>query len=48
MWRAVGQGRDSAGHGMGGADGGEVAEGSCFLCVVLLAGGGETICLVKL
>jgi hypothetical protein len=28
MWRAVGQGRESAGHGMGGLDRGEVAEGS--------------------
>jgi len=47
MWRAVGQGRDSAGHGMGGLDRGEVAEGNCFLYVVLFAcrGGKQYVCV---
>jgi hypothetical protein len=48
MWRAFGQGRDSAGHGMGGLDRGEVAEGNCFLYVILFACRRKTVCLVKL
>ena len=48
MLRAVGQGRDSAGHGMGGVDRGELAEGNCFCYVVLLAGGRKTVCLLQI